>query len=356
MERGAAEARVYSVRRDSLAGLALGDFGRGGAREAALRRRCHALRLPPGLLAIAARRLGRRGAERAAAAIERYAYWHGARTVLDRDTWRRLTTGTVVLMYHAFGGAGERPSRFVVPGRRFEHQLRWLRRSRHPLLSLAELADLRERGELPPPGAVVITIDDGYADNLAVAAPLLERYRAPATVFVVSGRVGGVADWDGAGELAGRRLLDWDEVDALRRAGIDIGAHTRTHPRLPELDPATARDEIHGSRADLRERLRAPIRAFAYPFGRAGHSEAVVAAAGFDLACGIERGLNYPGTPALALRRAPIDGDASLRRFKRAVRSGDPDVAPTLLAAARRRALGHVAPAAARSLASEGNG
>ena len=52
----------------------------------------------------------------------------------------------------------------------------------------------------------------------------------------------------------------------------------------------------------------------------------IVARAGFDCACGIERGLNYPGTPIHELRRVPVDGNASMLRFVLGVHFGDPDL------------------------------
>jgi peptidoglycan/xylan/chitin deacetylase (PgdA/CDA1 family) len=146
-------------------------------------------------------------------------------------------------------------------------------------------------------------------------------------VFAVSGRIGGVADWDGAGELSGRRLLGWDDLRALQESDIAVGAHTRTHPRLPELDEGQQAGEVGGSRTDLAGRLGAPVESFAYPYGRVSEDAvAAVARAGFRHACGIERGLNYPGTPLLRLRRVPVDGDASMFRFALGVLFGDPDL------------------------------
>jgi len=238
-------------------------------------------------------------------------------------------------MYHAFGRQDDLASRFVVPAERFERHLRRLARQGRPVLPLEEFAaDLRQ-GRLVPAGAVVITIDDGYADIREVAAPLVHRYGFPATVFAVSDRIGGAADWDGAGELTGRRLLDWEGLQTLRGIRVAVGAHTRTHPRLPELDDRAVADEVQGSRTVLSERLDAPIDAFSYPYGRvSGDAVAAVARAGFACACGIERGLNYPGTPLLELRRVPVDGDASMFRFALGVRFGDPDLFV--------RALGHL--------------
>ena len=314
--QGAADARAYLSTPSVLPNSPLGDFGAGGVADATARRVLHALRVPPVMLAGSSRPL-----------VERYAYWHGARGTLDREAWRRLTQGTAILMYHAVGPPGEKASRLVVPARRFEQQLRVLRRMRRPVLGLAELVRYRRAGQLPPAGAVVITLDDGFADNVELAAPLLRRFGIPATLFVVSDRVGAAADWDGAADLASRPLADWTGLAELACAGIEIGSHTRTHPRLPELAPADAADEIAGARDALSARLGVDVRSFCYPYGRKTPAVVqIVAEAGFASACGIERGLNYASTRLHELRRVPVDGDASMIGFVLGLRFGDPDL------------------------------
>jgi peptidoglycan/xylan/chitin deacetylase (PgdA/CDA1 family) len=65
----------------------------------------------------------------------------------------------------------------------FERQMAFLSRARN-VVSLTALADMLDGGHDPDPGTVVITFDDGYRDTLEVAAPILERYRLPATLFL----------------------------------------------------------------------------------------------------------------------------------------------------------------------------
>jgi len=233
--------------------------------------------------------------------------------------------GPVILMYHAFG---EPASRFVCPPSRLAAQLRWLARRRRPVLPLAELAEHRQAHTLPPAGSVVVTIDDGYTDTAAVAAPVLRQHGVPATVFVISGLVESAeARPGGPPDLARRPLMSAEQLRALPADKIEVGAHTRTHPLLPELSAEALDGEVAGSRADLAGLLGAPPAAFAYPHGRTSpDAVAAVERAGFTAACGIERGLNDPGTPLLELRRTPVDGDDSLLRFVLAVWSGDPDL------------------------------
>lgn len=325
--RGRTDASTFLERPERLTELELADFGAGGAGEAAVRRIFHAARLTPEILNAACKLLGRRRAARARSAVERYAYWHGARDRLDADTWRRLTRGTAILMYHAFGADDEPASRYVLPVRRFACQIRGIVRSRRPVLPLEELAELWRQGKLPPAGAVAITSDDGYVDNAELAAPLLRRFGLPATIFVVAGRAGATADWDGAGPLAGRPLLSWPALRRLAEGGVTIGAHTLTHPRLPELGATELSREVDQSRAEVAEHVGQMPPCFAYPYGRTDEAAlAAVERAGFLCACGIERGLNYPGTRRFDLRRVPVHGDSSMLSFAVGLRFGDPDL------------------------------
>src|SRR4029077_1900928 len=122
-----------------------------------------------------------------------------------------------------------------------------------PVAPLGEIGERTRQHRLPPPGAVAITIDDGYRDVLE-ALPVFARAQTPVTLFVVSGRLGGSNDWDRAGPLAGRPLLDADELAALDPERVSIGAHSRTHCDLTAIDEQAAVEEVRGSVADLADR------------------------------------------------------------------------------------------------------
>ena len=253
--------------------------------------------------------------------VHQYAYWRGVRRALpDRDTWRRLTHGTSILMYHAFGSSTEPASRFVIPGVRFARQMAWLKWMRYRVISLEEYLHCRRKHLLPPRRAVVITIDDGYEDNWTVAYPILHRYRFPATVFVVSQQMGGPYYSHIDSELNGRSMLSWLQVKELTRGGIAIGAHTRTHPDLTQIPPQQAQVEIAGSKRDLEQELEIPIHVFSYPFGEYNEQvETQAEKAGFLGSCTVRSGLNIPITPLHGLRRVEIWGTDSLVDFAVAV-------------------------------------
>ena len=314
---GAAWFALYT-RHPGMLGPLLGEFNVARRREVLLRRLLLALDLPTTLLASVGRVLpGRNAATKWHFFLHRYSYWRGVRrSIRDRDTWRRLTSGTPILMYHAFAVDGEAPSRYVVSPRRFAAQLRWLRRLGFQPLTLEEYLAYRREDRLPPARAVVLTIDDGYRDACTVAAPILRQYGCSATIFLVTQAVGRTNDWSAREELAGRPLLSWSDIRAMQSATVQFGAHTRTHPLLPSIPPARARDEIVGSRLDLEREIGRAITTFAFPYGASDPTiEAVVRESGLLGACGAKAGLNHPATSPFRLRRVAVHGTDSLGRF-----------------------------------------
>src|SRR5262249_18500371 len=116
-----------------------------------------------------------------------------------------------------------------------------------------------------PGRAIVVTFDDGYADNVVHAFPVLERLKIPAVTFVVTRKFGGCNDWDG--DAAGWALMDSADVRAWAGRGIEFGAHGRTHRSFVALDDGALADELDGSCADLRDLVGADPVALAYPYG-----------------------------------------------------------------------------------------
>jgi glycosyltransferase involved in cell wall biosynthesis len=248
--------------------------------------------------------------------LRRYCSWRGIRRAVPRALWSRLTGRAAILLYHAFAERGERASRFVITARRFARQIRVLRRLGYSILSLREYIDLLRTHQLPPRRTVVVTIDDGYADTRDVALPILRDLGVPATLFIVSGKMGATNDWTADGPLKGRKLLSARVVKQLADEGIAIGSHTRTHPSLPSLSPADARDEIVSSRDDLQTILGKNVDVLAYPYGDWNDAIAQLAAESGSLAgCTADGGLNQPDTLPHALRRIEVHGTDGFVRF-----------------------------------------
>jgi peptidoglycan/xylan/chitin deacetylase (PgdA/CDA1 family)/GT2 family glycosyltransferase len=296
----------------------LGWFGEPTPRDVALRRLLLGAGVPSRLLAALGGAIPGAGRKQVwFGFVDRYAFWRGARTGMDRERWRATARGVPVLMYHAYSER-EEGDRFVISKRSFARQLRLLALLRYRVVGFEQLAAALHEGRPLPSRSVVLTIDDGYVDNLDIARPLLRRRGFGATVFLVSRRLGGVNDWTAEGAVAMRPLLTPEQVEQLRGEGIEIGAHTRNHPSLPTLDPAGLEDEIAGSREDLETMLGAPVKTFAYPYGQFDEATVEAArAAGFEAAGTVENRLVRLGDDPLQIPRLEIRGEDRLGRFLR---------------------------------------
>jgi peptidoglycan/xylan/chitin deacetylase (PgdA/CDA1 family)/GT2 family glycosyltransferase len=294
----------------------LGWFGATTPREIVLRRVLLALRTPPVALAVMGRLIpGRNRQEVWFDFVSRFAYWRGVRRNMSRGPWVQITGGTPVLLYHAFGLTDE-SDRFVVTKRAFARQMWVLKRLRYRVIAFDELARTLREAQLPPRRAVVITIDDGYMDNIEIAHPILRRHRFPWTVFLVSEQLGGKNDWTEHGPLSGRPLLSLDQISRLRADDVRFGAHTRTHCYLPDVPDDAVSEEIEGSRDDLELRLGTSVTTFAYPFG--GYDDRAVAAVsrtGFVGAGTVDARLVRLDDDPLLIPRIEVKNSDSLVRF-----------------------------------------
>jgi peptidoglycan/xylan/chitin deacetylase (PgdA/CDA1 family) len=119
-------------------------------------------------------------------------------------------------------------------------------------------------------------------------------------------------------ELAGR-MLTWEQVRTMHRAGIAFGSHTMTHPVVSQLDSAELDRELGDSRSLLEAKLDAPVRDFAFPFGQPADcgriGPAILAQKGYRSAATTSWGINRPGTDPYALRRVQIGEECSLPMF-----------------------------------------
>ncbi len=216
----------------------------------------------------------------------------------------------------------------------FEARMRWVSQW-FEVLPLGRAIDLLYAGRIPS-RALAITFDDGYADNEELAAPILKRLGMTATFFVSTGYLGGGCMWNDqvieairacdAAELdlsalnlgrhplasvearrqaisalltgikhleqsqrqaltdaivaaAGAKpsaqlMMQPEQLRGLRSLGMEIGAHTRTHPILTRLSRSAACDEMAGGKADLERILDEPVELFAYPNGVPGQDYA----------------------------------------------------------------------------------
>lgn len=186
-------------------------------------------------------------------------------------------TGSAILTYHCLDAGGSALS--TAPGT-FRRQLETLVERGIRVVPLAEVQGT--------PGAVALTFDDGYKGFLDCALPLLEQYRWPATVFVVSGHVGGRSDWPCAPypPMAALELMSWSELRQLVQAGIVLGAHGVHQANLAALPEEQAVREMEDCRREIEDHTGQAVEALAYPFGASTPAVRRTASRHFRLACG----------------------------------------------------------------------
>lgn len=243
----------------------------------------------------------------------------------------------VVLLYHRVTELESDPHHLAVSPARFKSHLDAIVRLGVPM-SLAAMLDAARRGSLRA-GAVAVTFDDGYADNLTSAAPLLAEAGVPATIFLSTGAIvnGREFWWDEleridpcpaqcSGTRAPRqahRPLVAEEVKALAAIpGITIGSHTVNHPSLAALPPEAQYLEIARARSTIEALIARPVELFAYPFGGRDDlsAETIGAArrAGVTIACTTIGGRVTRATDPMLVPRAVVrdwSADEFARRF-----------------------------------------
>lgn len=192
---------------------------------------------------------------------------------LVRDFAYRHVGGTgLVLIYHRVADLGSDPQRLAVTPAVFDAQMDVLAKQ-FRVVELAELTDDLHAGRVSP-RTVAVTFDDGYADNLLTAAPMLETHRVPATVFVSSGY------------MDGGRELWWDEIERLVLSPGELPRHielatgeggarfaadlTGTATYTPELVASAAGWDVTRGGGDERQRLYAGLCDWVRPLPVAG--------------------------------------------------------------------------------------
>jgi peptidoglycan/xylan/chitin deacetylase (PgdA/CDA1 family) len=235
-----------------------------------------------------------------------------------------------ILMYHIVADPlSAQEARYCCSTVRFEAHMRHLAESGLRLVSLDGIADALDGRTAWPEDGVAVTFDDGFADTFVNAAPILARYRIPATMFALSDRIGARNDWMSARGFPERPLMTATQLREMVAAGIGVGSHTRTHPRLPELDAQAKRDQIRGSKARLEDLLGCRVASFAYPYGLFDDdARQAVEEAGYRAACSVRTGFNGPDADRFLLRRIEVYGGDTPWRLRQKLKFGANDVSP----------------------------
>ena len=218
-----------------------------------------------------------------------------------------------VLAYHVFPQRPAAPDAldYEVAADVFEAQLFMLRARGWRSITAHDLAAMLATGARPRPRTLVITVDDGLRDGVTTALPILQRHGFVATFFVIAGRMGTTG------------YLTWDDVRRLRDAGMEIGSHTSSHPRLGDVTPDQAVADVREAQRAIGAELGDPPLTFAYPGG--SYNDAAIQAvreAGLLAAFTTARGNTFSWADRFTIPRLNVNADWSPRLLLRYVRSG----------------------------------
>ncbi|WP_187985025.1 polysaccharide deacetylase family protein [Vibrio metschnikovii] len=114
--------------------------------------------------------------------------------------------------------------------------------------------------------SVVLTFDDADTSFLKYVLPVLDEFGYPSTLFAVAGLLGKNARW-AKNPLNAISLMTAEQLRSLDEDKVEIGSHSMTHPKLPDLPIFEATAELYESKARLEDILLRPVVSFAYPHG-----------------------------------------------------------------------------------------
>jgi peptidoglycan/xylan/chitin deacetylase (PgdA/CDA1 family) len=202
---------------------------------------------------------------------------------VSRNAHESRTKSIAILTYHSLDTSGSVVS--VAP-QAFADQMGCLARMGYKGISLGEALDFRDLHGSWPADGVVVTFDDGFANFYDCAYPVLLRHKFTATVFLVSGHMGGSNDWETPPlGLGSRPTLSWQQASEISAAGIEIGSHTKSHPDLQQIPLEMIEDEIRASKTEIENHTGKQVVSFAYPFGSFNRASLDIVKQCFRAAC-----------------------------------------------------------------------
>ena len=200
---------------------------------------------------------------------------------------RTPSFGPLILMYHGtIPGNRKQNFLYAIDSARFCGQLDLLKQSGW---HTACIRDLKNANQLPPK-TVIITFDDGFANNYEGAFLPLTKRGMKATWFIVSNCVGSTSTWLDPADR-NTNMLTAEQLCEMDAEGMEIGSHTITHPDLTTLSEFAFEQEIRQSKIELENIIQAPVWSFAFPYGRY-HNKIIdcVKNSGYRFACSVRPG------------------------------------------------------------------
>lgn len=207
--------------------------------------------------------------------------------------------GVPVLNYHQINN--EDHNALTLSATEFEAQISYLYKEGYTPISPDQLADYLQYKKALPSKPILITLDDGYADNYRVAYPILQKYHFMATIFLITDFVGNY-----------EKYLTWDQIKEMSANGISFEGHTLSHISLPTASNEEVRNELVKSKEALEWRLGKKVEYLAYPGGE--YDQRIIQLtkeAGYRAAFTVHFGRDRINSTLYTLNRIPIFGGGS---------------------------------------------
>lgn len=202
-----------------------------------------------------------------------------------------------ILCYHKVGTEAAEGRRLNIHPDRLDSHVRFFKRRKYRFLKGADLS------RWPEGRTVCFTFDDGFLSTIDNGVPVFQRHQVPMSIYVVSRQVGKSSEWEG--ELA-RPLAGWDSLRRVRELGHEIGNHTRSHPRMGDLDESQQRGQVQECHEAMVAEGLSPV-SFCYPYGSVNATSAqAVKACGYEVGLALSKRLPLASDSPLAIPRIVV--------------------------------------------------
>jgi peptidoglycan/xylan/chitin deacetylase (PgdA/CDA1 family) len=222
-----------------------------------------------------------------------------------------------ILLYHAItDDPGDHIAPFAVSPGAFRLHLDLLQEAGYRCVPFGDL--MRRRADpavTVPERTAVLTFDDGFADFASEALPELLARGLPSTLYVTTGWLQG---WPRREPGPSDPMLAWSQLPELLAAGVELGAHSHTHPHLDTLGTAALRTELSLPKQLMEQVLGQPVTTFAYPHGYHGSRvRRMTQEAGYANAAAVRNVLSGPDEHPFSVSRLTVQRSTTPGRLAR---------------------------------------
>lgn len=212
------------------------------------------------------------------------------------------------LVYHriedAPATASDMYKQMTVSPEWFDKQMKYLADNKFTPIHFTDVTNYLEKGTALPARPIIITFDDGWKNQYTAALPILKKYKMTGTLYIIAGYIGYGA------------YLNVDELKEMRDYGMEIAAHSMTHPSLTLVK--NAKEEIENSKKILEEKLGVVVTAFAYPNGAFNAAvEQLVKNAGYKTGRAFGNGIGISKDNLYELPVVRIDKNQGLEKWEK---------------------------------------